>query len=130
MEFRYRCVFNNLHALGSRFGSTSIFLKDYLNASIVEPWETHEIITSLAWIFYFRYNSISCFSVPVCSLPFQGGFTRKYSLSSKTGTLLPEFPSAQHLLLQGCISKDKVKSELLLFCLRDQKFATECFFIS
>uniref|UniRef100_A0A8C4RLV6 DNA-binding protein RFX6 n=1 Tax=Erpetoichthys calabaricus TaxID=27687 RepID=A0A8C4RLV6_ERPCA len=28
----------------------------------------------------------------------EGGFTRKYSLSSKTGTLLPEFPSAQHLL--------------------------------
>ena len=39
---------------------------------------------------------------------FQGGFTRKYSLSSKTGTLLPEFPSAQHLVYQGCISKEKV----------------------
>ncbi|NXY35034.1 RFX6 protein, partial [Pomatorhinus ruficollis] len=57
----------------------------------------------------------SCFNVPVCSLPFQGGFTRKYSLSSKTGTLLPEFPSAQHLLLQGCISKDKVDTLIMMY---------------
>lgn len=42
---------------------------------------------------------------------FQGGFTRKYSLSSKTGTLLPDFPNAQHLLLQGNISRDKVDSQ-------------------
>uniref|UniRef100_A0A667YZF7 DNA-binding protein RFX6 n=1 Tax=Myripristis murdjan TaxID=586833 RepID=A0A667YZF7_9TELE len=39
----------------------------------------------------------------------EGGFTRKYSLSSKTGTLLPDFPSAQHLLLQGNISREKVE---------------------
>uniref|UniRef100_A0A673J7I5 DNA-binding protein RFX6 n=1 Tax=Sinocyclocheilus rhinocerous TaxID=307959 RepID=A0A673J7I5_9TELE len=38
----------------------------------------------------------------------EGGFTRKYSLSSKTGTLLPEFPSAQHLVLQDSVSKDKI----------------------
>ncbi|NWR74933.1 RFX6 protein, partial [Centropus unirufus] len=57
----------------------------------------------------------SCFNVPVFSLPFQGGFTRKYSLSSKTGTLLPEFPSAQHLLLQGCISKDKVDTLIMMY---------------
>ncbi|NWX48018.1 RFX6 protein, partial [Steatornis caripensis] len=44
-----------------------------------------------------------------------GGFTRKYSLSSKTGTLLPEFPSAQHLLLQGCISKDKVDTLIMMY---------------
>lgn len=43
---------------------------------------------------------------------FQGGFTRKYSLSSKTGTLLPDFPNAQHLLLQGNISREKVGQEL------------------
>ncbi|NWH58344.1 RFX6 protein, partial [Geococcyx californianus] len=49
------------------------------------------------------------------SLLFQGGFTRKYSLSSKTGTLLPEFPSAQHLLLQGCISKDKVDTLIMMY---------------
>ncbi|NXK10268.1 RFX6 protein, partial [Herpetotheres cachinnans] len=54
-------------------------------------------------------------NVPVFSLPFQGGFTRKYSLSSKTGTLLPEFPSAQHLLLQGCISKDKVDTLIMMY---------------
>jgi len=64
---------------------------------------------------------VSYLNVLVFSLPFQGGFTRKYSLSSKTGTLLPEFPSAQHLLLQECISKDKVKHELLLFRLTHQK---------
>ncbi|NP_001410707.1 DNA-binding protein RFX6 [Danio rerio] len=40
----------------------------------------------------------------------EGGFTRKYSLSSKTGTLLPEFPSAQHLVLQDSVSKEKVCS--------------------
>ncbi|NWR67475.1 RFX6 protein, partial [Bucorvus abyssinicus] len=57
----------------------------------------------------------SYFNVPVFSLPFQGGFTRKYSLSSKTGTLLPEFPSAQHLLLQGCISKDKVDTLIVMY---------------
>ncbi|NXE29011.1 RFX6 protein, partial [Ardeotis kori] len=51
----------------------------------------------------------------VFSLLFQGGFTRKYSLSSKTGTLLPEFPSAQHLLLQGCISKDKVDTLIMMY---------------
>ncbi|NXW94089.1 RFX6 protein, partial [Alopecoenas beccarii] len=57
----------------------------------------------------------SYFNVPVFSLLFQGGFTRKYSLSSKTGTLLPEFPSAQHLLLQGCISKDKVDTLIMMY---------------
>lgn len=41
-------------------------------------------------------------------LSFQGGFTRKYSLSSKTGTLLPDFPSSRHLLLQGDVCRDKV----------------------
>uniref|UniRef100_A0A8C4U7H0 DNA-binding protein RFX6 n=1 Tax=Falco tinnunculus TaxID=100819 RepID=A0A8C4U7H0_FALTI len=45
----------------------------------------------------------------------EGGFTRKYSLSSKTGTLLPEFPSAQHLLLQGCISEDKVDTLIMMY---------------
>ncbi|NXL33117.1 RFX6 protein, partial [Glaucidium brasilianum] len=45
----------------------------------------------------------------------EGGFTRKYSLSSKTGTLLPEFPSASHLLLQGCISKDKVDTLIMMY---------------
>uniref|UniRef100_A0A8C5L9A7 DNA-binding protein RFX6 n=1 Tax=Jaculus jaculus TaxID=51337 RepID=A0A8C5L9A7_JACJA len=44
-----------------------------------------------------------------------GGFTRKYSLSSKTGTLLPEFPSAQHLVYQGCISKEKVDTLIMMY---------------
>uniref|UniRef100_A0A3B4TIQ7 DNA-binding protein RFX6 n=1 Tax=Seriola dumerili TaxID=41447 RepID=A0A3B4TIQ7_SERDU len=46
---------------------------------------------------------------------FQGGFTRKYSLSSKTGTLLPDFPSAQHLLLQGNISREKVDTLIMMY---------------
>uniref|UniRef100_A0A3B4WTZ9 DNA-binding protein RFX6 n=1 Tax=Seriola lalandi dorsalis TaxID=1841481 RepID=A0A3B4WTZ9_SERLL len=45
----------------------------------------------------------------------QGGFTRKYSLSSKTGTLLPDFPSAQHLLLQGNISREKVDTLIMMY---------------
>ncbi|CAK6446546.1 unnamed protein product [Pipistrellus nathusii] len=45
----------------------------------------------------------------------EGGFTRKYSLSSKTGTLLPEFPSAQHLVYQGCISKEKVDTLIMMY---------------
>ncbi|NXG69936.1 RFX6 protein, partial [Baryphthengus martii] len=58
----------------------------------------------------------SYFNIPFFfSLTFQGGFTRKYSLSSKTGTLLPEFPSAQHLLLQACISKDKVDTLIMMY---------------
>uniref|UniRef100_A0A8C2IQY3 DNA-binding protein RFX6 n=1 Tax=Cyprinus carpio TaxID=7962 RepID=A0A8C2IQY3_CYPCA len=45
----------------------------------------------------------------------EGGFTRKYSLSSKTGTLLPEFPSAQHLVLQESVSKDKVDTLIMMY---------------
>ncbi|KAB5540054.1 hypothetical protein PHYPO_G00096930 [Pangasianodon hypophthalmus] len=45
----------------------------------------------------------------------EGGFTRKYSLSSKTGTLLPEFPSAQHLLLHDSISKEKVDTLIMMY---------------
>ncbi|KAM4772381.1 DNA-binding protein RFX6 [Rhinophrynus dorsalis] len=45
----------------------------------------------------------------------EGGFTRKYSLSSKTGTLLPEFPSVQHLVLQGCMSKEKVDTLIMMY---------------
>ncbi|XP_037541577.1 DNA-binding protein RFX6 [Nematolebias whitei] len=45
----------------------------------------------------------------------EGGFTRKYSLSSKTGTLLPDFPSAQHLLLHGNVSKEKVDTLIMMY---------------
>uniref|UniRef100_A0A8K9Y7R8 DNA-binding protein RFX6 n=1 Tax=Oncorhynchus mykiss TaxID=8022 RepID=A0A8K9Y7R8_ONCMY len=45
----------------------------------------------------------------------EGGYTRKYSLSSKTGTLLPEFPSVQHLVLQGSVSKEKVDTLIMMY---------------
>ncbi|XP_056619806.1 DNA-binding protein RFX6 [Triplophysa dalaica] len=45
----------------------------------------------------------------------EGGFTRKYSLSSKTGTLLPEFPSAQHLVLHESVSKEKVDTLIMMY---------------
>ncbi|XP_036406520.1 DNA-binding protein RFX6 [Megalops cyprinoides] len=45
----------------------------------------------------------------------EGGFTRKYSLSSKTGTLLPEFPSPQHLVLQGSVSREKVDTLIMMY---------------
>ncbi|XP_070782350.1 DNA-binding protein RFX6 [Enoplosus armatus] len=45
----------------------------------------------------------------------EGGFTRKYSLSSKTGTLLPDFPNAQHLLLQGNVSREKVDTLIMMY---------------
>ncbi|XP_026857477.2 DNA-binding protein RFX6 [Electrophorus electricus] len=45
----------------------------------------------------------------------EGGFTRKYSLSSKTGTLLPEFPTAQHLVLQDSTSKEKVDTLIMMY---------------
>nr|XP_043904644.1 DNA-binding protein RFX6 [Solea senegalensis] len=45
----------------------------------------------------------------------EGGFTRKYSLSSKTGTLLPEFPNTQHLLLQGNVSREKVDTLIMMY---------------
>lgn len=55
----------------------------------------------------------------------QGGFTRKYSLSSKTGTLLPDFPSAQHLLLQGNISREKV-GEKRSVCVQHYTDSSSC----
>ncbi|KAM8846114.1 LOW QUALITY PROTEIN: DNA-binding protein RFX6 [Synchiropus picturatus] len=45
----------------------------------------------------------------------EGGFTRKYSLSSKTGTLLPDFPSARHLLLRGSVSREKVDTLIVMY---------------
>ncbi|XP_053736971.1 DNA-binding protein RFX6 isoform X2 [Synchiropus splendidus] len=45
----------------------------------------------------------------------EGGFTRKYSLSSKTGTLLPDFPSARHLLLRGDVSREKVDTLIVMY---------------
>ncbi|XP_071795529.1 DNA-binding protein RFX6-like isoform X2 [Asterias amurensis] len=45
----------------------------------------------------------------------EGGFTRKYSLASKTGTLLPEFPTAVSLVLPYNIPKDKVETLLMMY---------------
>ncbi|XP_038053265.1 DNA-binding protein RFX6-like isoform X2 [Patiria miniata] len=45
----------------------------------------------------------------------EGGFTRKYSLASKTGTLLPEFPSAASLVLPYSIPKEKVETLLMMY---------------
>ncbi|KAA8582859.1 hypothetical protein FQN60_015405, partial [Etheostoma spectabile] len=53
-------------------------------------------------------------TITLCILE-KGGFTRKYSLSSKTGTLLPDFPNAQHLLLQGNISREKVDTLIMMY---------------
>lgn len=53
-------------------------------------------------LIYFPFDIIKFLST------FQGGFTRKYSLSSKTGTLLPEFPNAQYLILPLSIPREKV----------------------
>ncbi|GAB6027846.1 DNA-binding protein rfx6 [Chamberlinius hualienensis] len=45
----------------------------------------------------------------------EGGFTRKYSLSSKTGTLLPEFPDASSFNFPPHLSADKVKTLLMMY---------------
>ncbi|KAK3610931.1 hypothetical protein CHS0354_022198 [Potamilus streckersoni] len=50
-----------------------------------------------------------------CKLKNEGGFTRKYSLSSKTGTLLPEFPNAQFLLLPLSIPREKVETFIMMY---------------
>ncbi|XP_064602079.1 DNA-binding protein RFX6-like [Liolophura sinensis] len=50
-----------------------------------------------------------------CKLKSEGGFTRKYSLSSKTGTLLPDFPSAQYLILPLSLSREKVETFVMMY---------------
>ncbi|KAK3101138.1 hypothetical protein FSP39_001224 [Pinctada imbricata] len=50
-----------------------------------------------------------------CKLKNEGGFTRKYSLSSKTGTLLPEFPNAQYLILPLSIPREKVETFVMMY---------------
>lgn len=58
------------------------------------------------YIEHFNYFSFRYYDIFFST--FQGGFTRKYSLSSKTGTLLPEFPNAQYLILPLSIPREKV----------------------
>ncbi|GAB1605060.1 DNA-binding protein RFX6-like [Argonauta hians] len=50
-----------------------------------------------------------------CKLKNEGGFTRKYSLSSKTGTLLPDFPNAQYLILTEEVSREKVETFIMMY---------------
>ncbi|XP_072182085.1 DNA-binding protein RFX6-like [Diadema setosum] len=45
----------------------------------------------------------------------EGGFTRKYSLSSKTGTLLPDFPHAQQMALPYAVSPERVETLLVMY---------------
>ncbi|XP_012942177.1 DNA-binding protein RFX6 [Aplysia californica] len=44
-----------------------------------------------------------------------GGFTRKYSLNSKTGTLLPDFPNARFLILPLSVPRDKVETLIMMY---------------
>ncbi|XP_025086183.1 DNA-binding protein RFX6-like isoform X1 [Pomacea canaliculata] len=50
-----------------------------------------------------------------CKLKNEGGFTRKYSLSSKTGTLLPDFPNARYLILPDSMSREKVETFIMMY---------------
>ncbi|KAJ8298950.1 hypothetical protein KUTeg_023010 [Tegillarca granosa] len=50
-----------------------------------------------------------------CKLKNEGGFTRKYSLSSKTGTLLPDFPDANYLILPLSIPREKVETFIMMY---------------
>ncbi|XP_041366889.1 DNA-binding protein RFX6-like [Gigantopelta aegis] len=43
------------------------------------------------------------------------GSNRKYSLSSKTGTLLPEFPDANNLILPDEIDRNKVETFIMMY---------------
>ncbi|ESO91692.1 hypothetical protein LOTGIDRAFT_122187, partial [Lottia gigantea] len=45
----------------------------------------------------------------------EGGFTRKYSLSSKTGTLLPDFPNAEFLILPLTLSREKIETFIMMY---------------
>lgn len=48
-------------------------------------------------------------------LQHEGGFTRKYSLSSKTGTLLPDFPAAATFRLPAKITMEKVETLVMMY---------------
>ncbi|KAH9505379.1 DNA-binding protein rfx6 [Bulinus truncatus] len=50
-----------------------------------------------------------------CKLKNEGGFTRKYSLSSKTGTLLPDFPNARFLILPCSLPREKVETLIMMY---------------
>ncbi|XP_078698214.1 DNA-binding protein RFX6-like [Branchiostoma floridae x Branchiostoma belcheri] len=43
------------------------------------------------------------------------GSSRKYSLSSKTGTLLPDFPDSQNLVLPDDVDREKVETFIMMY---------------
>lgn len=43
------------------------------------------------------------------------GSNRKFSLSSKTGTLLPEFPNAENLILPENVDRDKMQTFIMMY---------------
>uniref|UniRef100_T1ILR4 DNA-binding protein RFX6 n=1 Tax=Strigamia maritima TaxID=126957 RepID=T1ILR4_STRMM len=50
-----------------------------------------------------------------CKMKSEGGFTRKYSLSSKTGTLLPDFVEASAFILPSSLSVEKMETFLMMY---------------
>ncbi|RUS89555.1 hypothetical protein EGW08_002673 [Elysia chlorotica] len=50
-----------------------------------------------------------------CKLKNEGGFTRKYSLNSKTGTLLPDFPNSRYLILPAAVPREKVETLIMMY---------------
>ncbi|XP_041367036.1 DNA-binding protein RFX6-like [Gigantopelta aegis] len=61
------------------------------------------------------YNGKGLTRFSGCKLKSEGGFTRKYSLSSKTGTLLPDFPNARYLILPLSLSREKVETFIMMY---------------
>ncbi|XP_067127137.1 DNA-binding protein RFX6-like [Centruroides vittatus] len=50
-----------------------------------------------------------------CKMKNEGGFTRKYTLSTRTGTLLPEFPVASHLKIPETIQPELLQIFLTMY---------------
>lgn len=101
-EFVYK--YNKCVVLGCRFSGSKLKNEVSGNSGTKNcVHTTREIYTNDNCGDGILGNQLSC-----SYFSSQGGFTRKYSLSSKTGTLLPDFPSAQHLLLQANVSREKV----------------------
>ncbi|KAK3102356.1 hypothetical protein FSP39_010766, partial [Pinctada imbricata] len=52
---------------------------------------------------------------PAGAATFGKGSNRKYSLSAKTGTLLPEFPNADNLILPENVQRDKMETFIMMY---------------
>ncbi|CAG2213432.1 RFX6 [Mytilus edulis] len=87
-------------ACAATFGKISLLWNRYSRDKPVLPFSVHrEGVNSV-----FRMQAEN-----------EGGFTRKYTLSSKTGTLLPEFPNAQYLILPLSIPREKVETFIMMY---------------